>query len=86
MQVTLNIKNPQDWTMLLPLLERLGISIQENTPKTDKKQKHISTKNLQYHQAIIAQGGDASYFGDAAEWQREQRQDRDLPFSNIHSL
>ena len=86
MQVTLNIKNPQDWAMLLPLLERLGISIQENGTKIDKKQKHMSNKNLQYHQAIIAQGGDASYFGDAAEWQREQRQDRDLPFSNMHSL
>ena len=41
MQVTLNIKNPEDWTMLLPLLERLGISIQENTTQTDKKQKHL---------------------------------------------
>ncbi len=84
MQVTLNIKNPKDWTMLLPLLERLGISIQENTSQIDKKQKHLSTKNLQYHQDIIAQGGDASYFGDAALWQREQRQERDLPFLNTH--
>jgi hypothetical protein len=27
MQVTLNIENPHDWTLLLPLLERLGIGI-----------------------------------------------------------
>ena len=31
---------------------------------------------LQHHQAIIAKGGDGSYFGDAAEWQRQERQDR----------
>ncbi len=81
MQVVLNIQNPQDWTMLLPLLERLGISIQTTLPAV-KKQKRVSNKTLAYHQAIIAQGGDASYFGDAAEWQREQRQERDLPFLN----
>jgi hypothetical protein len=79
-QVTLNIQNPQDWTLLLPLLERLGISIQEGLPKV--KKQNLPIKNLAYHQAIIAKGGDASYFGDAAEWQREQRQERDLPFLN----
>jgi hypothetical protein len=81
MQVVLNIDNPQDWTVLLPLLERLGISIQSTLP-VPKKNKKRTVKNLAYHQAIIAKGGDASYFGDAAEWQREQRQDRDLPFLN----
>jgi hypothetical protein len=81
MQVILNIDNPQDWTALLPLIERLGISIQSTMP-LPKKGKRISVKNLAYHQAIIAKGGDASYFGDAGEWQREQRQERDLPFQN----
>jgi hypothetical protein len=85
MQVVLNIQNPQDWTMLLPLLERLGISIQSTLP-TVKKQKRVSTKTLAYHQAIIAKGGDASYFGEAADWQREQRQERDLPFLNSSTL
>ena len=81
MQVVLNIQNPQDWTVLLPLLERLGITIQSTLPVTKRSKKH-ALKNLAYHQAIIANGGDASYFGDAAEWQREQRQERDLPFLN----
>lgn len=79
MQVVLNIQNPQDWTVLLPLLERLGISIDAILPMP-KKQEQPIVKNLAYHQAIIAKGGDASYFGDAAEWQREQRQERELPF------
>jgi hypothetical protein len=79
MQVVLNIDNPQDLTALIPLLERLGISMQValNPPS---KRKRNNIKNLAYHQAIIAKGGDASYFGDAATWQREERKERDLPF------
>ena len=73
MQVVLDIKNPQDWTVLMPLIERLGISVHTTLP-TQKKQKRATAKNLAHHQAIIAKGGDASYFGDAGEWQREQRQ------------
>jgi hypothetical protein len=85
MQVILNIENPQDWTVLLPLLERLGVTIQTTLP-TVKKQKKVSKKMLAYHQAIIAQGGDASYFGDAANWQQEQRQERILPFIENSTL
>jgi hypothetical protein len=81
MQVILNIDNPQDWTALLPILERLNISIHATLP-TAKKKKRPTVKDLAYHQAIIAKGGDASYFGDAVQWQREQRQERDLPFLN----
>ena len=83
MQVTLNIPNPKDWSVLLPLIERLGISIQTAiSPNERSKKTRLSAKTLAYHQAIIAEGGDASYFGDAADWQRQERQDRDLPFLN----
>ena len=87
MQVILNIPNAQDWSVLLPLLERFGISIQSTLPTIVKnKKKRLNAKTLAYHQAIIAKGGDASYFGDAAEWQRHERQDRDLPFLNTTQL
>ena len=79
MQVTLNIPNLQDWSVLLPLLERFGISIQPITPIVKSKKQRLNAETLAYHQAIIAKGGDASYFGDAAEWQRHERQERDLP-------
>jgi hypothetical protein len=79
MQVILNIDNPKDWTALLPIIERLGISVQTPIP-ISKENTPLTANQLAYHQAIIAQGGDASYFGDAAEWQKEQRQERDLPF------
>lgn len=84
MQVILNIENPKDWTALLPIIERLGISVLTTIP-IPKENKRLTVKELAYHQAIIAQGGDASYFGDAAEWQKEQRQERDLPFLYNHN-
>ena len=86
MQVTLNIPNVQDWSVLLPLLERFGISIQATMPVVKNKKQRLDAKILAYHQAIIAKGGDASYFGDAAEWQRHERQDRELPFLNTTQL
>jgi hypothetical protein len=83
MQIVLNISNQQDWAVLLPLLERLNISFEMPTVSQPiAKQRFV--KDLAYHQAIVAKGGDASYFGDAAEWQREQRQERHLPFQNEH--
>jgi hypothetical protein len=85
MQIVLNISNQQDWAVLLPLLERLNISF-EMPILSQPIVKQRFVKDLAYHQAIIARGGDASYFGDAAEWQREQRQDRDLPFQTEASL
>jgi hypothetical protein len=51
-----------------------------------KQKKRLSAKELAYHKAIIEKGGDATYFGDAAEWQRAQREDRDLPFFNNKEL
>ena len=73
-QLTLNIKNEKDLDILIPLLERLRI---EYMPVRKKK---VSATQLAKYQKIIAAGGDASYFGDAAEWQHEQRKERDLPF------
>ncbi len=76
-QLTLTIKNEKDLALLLPLLERLRIEY-STVPK-----KHLSAGQLAKYRKIIMAGGDASYFGDAAEWQREQRKDRDLPFPKI---
>jgi len=65
--LTLNIKHEKDLEVLIPLLERLKI---EYAPARKKKS---SAAQLANYQEIIAAGDDASYFGDAAEWQREQR-------------
>lgn len=77
--LTLNIRHKKDLEVLIPLLERLKI---EYTPARKKK---LSAAQLAKYQKIIAAGGDASYFGDAVEWQREQRKERDLPFRKSES-
>ena len=73
-QLTLKIKNKKDLEILIPLLERLNIEY------VSARKEKASAGQLAKYQKIIAAGGDASYFGDAAEWQREQRKERDLPF------
>lgn len=75
-ELHIKILNSQDLALLLPLLNRLGLKWEQRAlPSAQNAQK------LESLQRIIAQGGDASYFGDAAAWQQEQREDRSLPFS-----
>lgn len=76
MQVTLNIRYARDIEILLPLLQRLHIEYKFKPVR----RKKISATQLANLQKIVAAGGNASYFGDASEWQREQRAERALPF------
>jgi hypothetical protein len=75
-KITLEIADDKDLQLLLPLLQRLGITF------TQVLTQELSAKEIEYHRHVIAQGGDASNFGDASSWQREQRKDRDLPFKS----
>lgn len=79
MQVLLNVSKDSDWEILLPLLKRLDVSFEQI--KKVKKPKKLNPEMLKYHLEIIAKGGDATYFGDAGEWQRQERQERELPFN-----
>lgn len=75
-QIVLTIPDEKDLDMLLPLLSRLGITF-----SPANKREETAKRRLAELQKIIMAGGDASYFGDPAEWQRAQRKDRNLPFS-----
>jgi hypothetical protein len=81
MQIILNIPNQQDWALLLPLLERLNIRFEIANVSQPIEKQGVATKKM-YHQAILARGGDVSYFGNAAELQREPVQERHLAFQN----
>ena len=72
--LVLDIKKESDLQELLPLLKRLKIrfSKTELPAATPENERAEALK-------ILQAGGDFSYFGDAAEWQHEQRQDRPLP-------
>ncbi|MFN4255920.1 MAG: hypothetical protein ACK4Q5_13025 [Saprospiraceae bacterium] len=77
-QIVLTIPDEKDLDMLLPLLSRLGITF---SPAS--KQGAVAKRRLAELQKIVLAGGDASYFGDPAEWQRAQRTERSLPFSAV---
>ena len=72
--LVLNIPNEQDINWLVPMLKRLGIGIAE--------EKALKTsKNLAYHQNIVAKGGkDKENFDEYIASFNENRKDRSLPF------
>ena len=73
-QLVLNIANPSDLEILLPLLRRLNIMFSEQpVPKP-------APNPLQKAFEVIDAGCDFSEWGDPVEWQRAQRVDRELPF------
>ncbi len=76
-QVTLHIKQEADLEILLPLLDRLGITVQENNLFSKKK---LSEEEYQKVLQTIQKGVEVSSFGDALEYQKEVRKDRKLPF------
>ena len=72
-QLILDVKDSNDLQLLLNLVKRLGISVKQKTIATEKTE-------LEKLQAIIDKGVPHSSFGDAAEYQREIRKDRKLPY------
>jgi hypothetical protein len=85
MQIVLDIKNPNEVTLVLQYIQSLpSVKIVGPDALSErlvrKKTRRHTAKSLKALQEIIAKGGDASYFGDAAAWQRNEREDRTLPF------
>jgi hypothetical protein len=71
-RLVLDIPNEGDIQTLIPLFQRLGIRFFSESEKT------IEMSAIE----IIKAGCDMSNFGDAAEYQRDVREDRTLPFRN----
>jgi hypothetical protein len=69
-RLVLDIPNEGDIQTLIPLFQRLGIRFFSESEKS----KEMSAIE------IIKAGCEMSNFGDAAEYQRDVRQDRILPF------
>lgn len=74
--IELKIKNPSDWAMLQPLLERLKIrftkkNIEPQTSIKESLEQPISV--LDKLNTLLDAGVDASYYGDPVVFQREVR-------------
>ncbi len=78
-QITLNIKQDKDLDILLPLLDRLGITIHEDNTHSKKKLSDEEYKEILNR---ISKGIDVSNYGDPIQWQKETREDRKLPYRN----
>lgn len=73
-QLILNIPDEQDIAWLVPLLERLGLSVKD-------VKNHLTPEETAYHQTMIAKGGtDKENIEDYLADFKESRQDRVLPF------
>ena len=75
MQLTIEIENPADVDILLVILERFKVKIIQQVSNENKK----TTSPLFWLDKLAAQGGISS-IPNPSEWQRETRNDTNLPF------
>ncbi len=83
-----DIEKKEDLDILIPLMDRLNISWHSNDINTDiVLTKYTAATPTDYDAFMqrlnrLSANGDASSFGDASEYQREARKDRNLDFRN----
>jgi hypothetical protein len=73
-ELTLQIKQPEDLELMLQLAKRLRIPYSQPSNGSGSKKKNLQ-EAIQY---ILSYENENPSFGDALEWQRREREDRDL--------
>ena len=76
MELVLKSNNEQSIAKIIALAKKLDVTIEKKAIKADKENKAIKERILNFKASTIS-----SSFGDALDWQKEQREDRNLPFS-----
>ena len=66
--IELKIKNPSDWDIIQPLLQRVKISFTKKEIQPMGVKEPVIDTDLQELQAMLADGVDASYYGDAVAY------------------
>jgi len=76
MELILKTDSENSIAKIIALAKSLNVSVEQRRGeiKTKKEKEQLVNSILNFNAK-----GDSS-FGDAAEWQRSQRDDRDLPF------
>lgn len=72
-RIILESENKNDVILIKELAERLNISYKIQSLHLDKS----SNKDIDQHYKIINKVVDVSNYGDASQWQRNVREDRD---------
>ena len=78
--IELKIKNPSDWDIIQPLLQRLKISFTKKEMQPTGIKEPVIDTDLQELQAMLADGVDASYYGDPVAYQKSVRAENERPF------
>ena len=79
MILQLEISNPQDIELILNLARRLNIPFSQTREKLlVKTEREKAIERIRNFKATAP-----SSFGDALEWQIQEREDRYLPFNDI---
>ena len=77
MELILKTNNENSIAKIIALAKKLDVTVEQHGNEIeDKKAKEDLKKRILNFKA---QG--PSSFGDASDWQRDERKDRDLPFS-----
>lgn len=76
MEVVLKSNNEEKIAKILALAKQLNIIVEKKDTVIGKHDRE-ATK----HRILNFKADGPSPFGDAAEWERKQREDRELPFS-----
>ncbi len=76
MELILKSNNEQSLAKIIELAKKLNVVIEKQGADLDKRVKD-SLKN----RILKFKANTPSSFGDAAKWEREQRSERELPFS-----
>ncbi len=77
MELILKSDNKTNLKKVIALAKKLHISIEQRDTKTeDSEQRQILKERI-----LNFKAEKSSSFGEAKDWQSDQRDDRDLPFS-----
>jgi hypothetical protein len=77
MELILKTNNENSIAKIIELAKKLNVAIEQRDKVVEDKKDKESLKN----RILNFKANGPSSFGDAAEWQRNERNDREFPFS-----
>jgi hypothetical protein len=84
MTITIQINDLAELEPIHQWLQGHSIKLEHNIslPLVGQPRSKLLTPDQErYSEQVVGNGAEATCFGDASEWQRQQRQDRELPFT-----
>jgi hypothetical protein len=75
MELILKTNNESSIAKIVALAKKLNVTIEQRGKVVESEKEELGKRILNF------KAKETSSFGDAAKWQRNERQDRDLPFS-----